>query len=105
MKEDNISQLGDYDAPFCEQQYTHGSCNISLFKLKSFDQLIPPKLPQILDIYSVVALQRIQLDWEPCKNRCQEYFRVGFSSSAHLFACKDENLKIFSFKLIFELHH
>ena len=56
MKEDNISQLGDYDAPFCEQQYTHGSHYISLFKLKSFDQLIPPKLPQILDIYSVVAL-------------------------------------------------
>ena len=43
MKEDNISQLGDYDAPFCEQQYTHGSCYISLFKFKSFDQLIPPK--------------------------------------------------------------
>ena len=40
MKEDNISQSGDYDAPFCEQQCTHGS-NISLFKLKSFDQLIP----------------------------------------------------------------
>ena len=40
MKEDNISQLGDYDVPFCEQQYTHGSCYISLFK--SFDQLIPP---------------------------------------------------------------
>ena len=56
MKEDNISQLGDYDVPFCEQQYTHGSCYISLFKLKSFDQLISPKLPQILDIYSVVAL-------------------------------------------------
>ena len=56
MKEDDISQLGDYDAPFCEQQYTHGSCYISLFKFKSFDQLIPPKLPQILDIYSVVAL-------------------------------------------------
>ena len=54
MKEDDISQLGDYDVPFCEQQYTHGSCYISLFK--SFDQLIPPKLPQILDIYSVVAL-------------------------------------------------
>ena len=54
--EDNISQSGDYDAPFCEQQYTHGSCYISLFKFKSFDQLIPPKLPQILDIYSVVAL-------------------------------------------------
>ena len=47
MKEDNISQLGDYDAPFCEQQYTHGSHYISLFKLKSFDQLIPPKLSQI----------------------------------------------------------
>ena len=55
MKEDNISQLGDYHVPLCEQQSTHGSY-ISLFKLKSFDQLIPPKLPQILDIYSVVAL-------------------------------------------------
>ena len=53
MKEDNISQLSDYDAPFCEQ---HGSCYVSLFKFKSFDQLIPPKLPQILNIYSVVAL-------------------------------------------------
>ena len=50
MKEDNISQLGNDDVPFCEQQYTHGSSYISLFKLKSFDQLIPPKLPQILDI-------------------------------------------------------
>ena len=49
-----MSQLGDYDGPFCEQQYMHESCYISLFK--SFDQLIPPKLPQILDIYSVVAL-------------------------------------------------
>ena len=56
MKEDNISQLGDYDAPFCEQQYTHGSCYISLFKFKSFDQFLTPKLPQSLDIYSVVAL-------------------------------------------------
>ena len=56
MKEDNISQLGDYDAPFCEKQYTHGSFYNSLFNFKSFDQLIPPKLPQILDIYSVVAL-------------------------------------------------
>ena len=57
MKEDNISQLGDYGVSFCEQQYTHGSCYNSLFNFKSFDQLIPPKLPQILDIYSVVALQ------------------------------------------------
>ena len=59
MKEDHISQLGDYDAPFREQ-YTHGSCYFSLFKFKSFDQLLlpppPPQLPQILDIYSVVAL-------------------------------------------------
>ena len=38
MKENNSSQLGDYDMPFCEQQYTHGS----QFKFKSFDQLIPP---------------------------------------------------------------
>ena len=45
MKEDNISQLGDYDVPFCEQQYTHGSCYISLFKFKSFDRLIPPPPP------------------------------------------------------------
>ena len=60
MKEDNISQLGDYDAPFCEQQYRHGSSHISLFKFKSFDQFNTPpppplKLLQILDIYSVVA--------------------------------------------------
>ena len=62
MKEDNISQLSDYDAPFCEQQYTHGSCYISLFKFKSFDQLIPPKLPQILDTqlwhYSQIAFDQ-----------------------------------------------
>ena len=56
MKEDNISQLGDYDASFYEQQYTHRSCYISLFKFKSFDQFNRPELPRILDIYSVVAL-------------------------------------------------
>ena len=56
MKEDNISQFGYYDMPFCEQQYTHGSCYNSLFKFKLFDQFSTPKLPQILDIYSVVAL-------------------------------------------------
>ena len=38
MEEDNISQLDDNDVPFCEQQYTHGSCYISLLKFKSFDQ-------------------------------------------------------------------
>ena len=36
MKEGNISQLGDYDAPFCEQQYTQ-------FKFKSFDQFHTPQ--------------------------------------------------------------
>ena len=58
MKEDNISQLSDYDAPLCEQQYTHRSCYISLFKFKSFDpiQFNSLELPRILDIYSVVAL-------------------------------------------------
>ena len=43
MKEDNITQLGDYDAPFCEQQYRHGSCYISLSKFKSFDQFNTPQ--------------------------------------------------------------
>ena len=43
------------DATFCEQRYTHGSCYISFFKFKSFDQFNPPELPQILDIYSVVC--------------------------------------------------
>ena len=55
VKEDNISQLGDNDEPFPEQQHKHGSCYIFLFKFKSFDQLNTPKRPQILDIYSVVA--------------------------------------------------
>ena len=34
---------------------------LSLFKFRSFDQFNPPKLPQILDIYSVVALWRLLL--------------------------------------------
>ena len=57
MKNGDFSQLDDYDVPFREQQYLYGSCYISLLKLKSFDQLIPPKLPQISDIYSAVAPQ------------------------------------------------
>ena len=56
MQQDNINQLDYYDAPLCEQQYTNGSCYISLFKFKSFDQFNPPELPKILDIYSVVVL-------------------------------------------------
>ena len=76
MKEDNISQLGDYDAPFCEQQYTHGSCYISLFEFKSFDQLIPPKLPQILAFtqlwhYSIKSFSTspaiFSLKWDLCR--------------------------------------
>ena len=46
MKKDNISQLDDYDVPICEQQYMYGSCYNSLFKFKSFGQLINPP-PQI----------------------------------------------------------
>ena len=38
MKEDNISQLGDRDRPFCEQQYTHGFVISLFFKFISFDQ-------------------------------------------------------------------
>ena len=41
MKEDQ--SLGDYDSPFFEQQYTHGSCYISLFKFKSLDQFNTPQ--------------------------------------------------------------
>ena len=51
MKEDNISQLDDYDVPFYEPQYTRGSCCISLVKLKLFDEFNTPKLSKILDIY------------------------------------------------------
>ena len=43
-----------------EQQDTHGPHYISLFI--SFDQLIPPELPQILDNYSVVALYLVDTD-------------------------------------------
>ena len=56
MKLDNISQLGDYDATFCEQKYTHESCYISLFQFKSFDQFDTPQTALNFDIYSVVAL-------------------------------------------------
>ena len=51
-----IMLSGDYEAPFCKQQYTHGSSYISLSKFKSFDQFNPRKLPNTLDIYSVEAL-------------------------------------------------
>ena len=44
MKEAYFSQLDDYNEPFCEQQYKHGSCLfVCLLKFKSFDQLNPPR--------------------------------------------------------------
>ena len=60
MKEDNISQLGDYDAPFCEQQYTHGSCYISLFKFKSFDQFkvtVGPKRSTNRNLKEIISIE------------------------------------------------
>ena len=56
INQDNFNELDDYGAPFCEREYPHGSCDISLFKFRSFDQSNPPEPPQILDIYSVVGL-------------------------------------------------
>ena len=61
MKEDNISQLGHYDVPFNEQHYTHGSCCISLFKFKSFDQFntlqIASNFRHLLSCGTIVAHQ------------------------------------------------
>ena len=54
--EDDLNERDDYGVPFSERQYTHGSCYISLFKCKSFNQSDSPKWPQILDIYSVVVI-------------------------------------------------
>ena len=58
INEDDLNERDDYAVPFPEQQYTHGSRYISLFKCKFFDQSDPPppEWPQILDIYSVVVL-------------------------------------------------
>ena len=36
INEDDLNEQDDYDVPFSEQQYMHGSCYISLFKCKSF---------------------------------------------------------------------
>ena len=56
MKEDNVSQLGDYGAHSVYNNTRMGLA-ISLCSNSShYISLIPPKLPQILDIYSVVAL-------------------------------------------------
>ena len=57
MKEDNISQFGDYDAPFCNNNTRMGLIISFCSNSNHLISLIPPKLPQIFDIYSVVALQ------------------------------------------------
>ena len=56
INENDLNERDDYSVTFSEQQCMHGSCYISLFKCKSFDQSDPPERPQILDIYSVVEL-------------------------------------------------
>ena len=56
INQDKLNERDDYGEPFSGQQYTHGSCYISLFKYKFFGQSSSPESPQILDIYSVVAL-------------------------------------------------
>ena len=42
INQDKLNEGDDYGEPFSGQQYTHGSCCISLFKCKSFDQSGPP---------------------------------------------------------------
>ena len=56
INENNLNERDDYGVSFRKQQYTHGSCYISLFRYKSFDQSDPPESPQILDISSFVVL-------------------------------------------------
>ena len=56
INRDNLNEGDDYGMPFSEIKYTQGSCYISLFKYKSFDQSDPRESPQILDIYSVVVI-------------------------------------------------
>ena len=45
VNEDDLNERDNYGMPFYEQQYTHGSCYISLFKCKFFDQSDPPPPP------------------------------------------------------------
>ena len=73
MKEDNISQLGDHDAPFYEQQYTHGSCYISLFKFKSFDQFNTPQtasnVRHLLSCGTIVLVEFSIFSIENCRKK------------------------------------
>ena len=43
INKNDLNERDDYGVPFSEQQYTHWSCHISLFKRKSFDQSDPPE--------------------------------------------------------------
>ena len=56
MKEDNIRQLGDYDAPSVNINTRMGRVISLCSNSNHLISLIPPRLLQILDIYSVVAL-------------------------------------------------
>ena len=56
MKEDNISQLGDYDAHSVNNNTRMGLVISLYLNSNHLISLIPPKPPQILDIYSVVVL-------------------------------------------------
>ena len=47
IDQDNLNERDDYDEPLSEQQYTHGSCYISLFKYKYFGQSDPPPLNRL----------------------------------------------------------
>ena len=100
MKEDNISQLGDYDVPFYEQQYTRGSWYISFSNFKSFDQFNTPKLLEVLDIYSVVALyfQIINIKQREATVRCLK--TRGKCSCKKLFCTeRKESLSVYLIKL------
>ena len=57
MKEDNISQLGDYDSHSVNNNTAMGLAISLCSNSNHLMSLILPKLPQSLDIYSVVAPQ------------------------------------------------
>ena len=86
MKEDNISQLGDYDPPFCEQQNTHGSYYISLFKFKSFDQFIPQTDPNFRHLLSCGTI--ICSEMSDTQNNITMYhgdlFKVALRQNFHI---------------------
>ena len=71
-----IGQLDDYDTPFCEQQYTHGS----LFKFKSFDQFNSPasNFRHLLSCGTIID---------------HHNFRCGFYQKALKF-CENPHLKL-----------